>query len=247
MSTSAMRVPELDEEDFERFLVHDRFEIISILRRLQAKREQVTLNMDGQGFVLTVLLAVNPDYEEIVFDCGRDAESNRRIMQAERMTLVANIDGIKVQFSARGADPTVFEGRPALRMRLPDLVLRLQRRDFYRIPASLTCEATMECEGKVRVLELRVTDLSLGGLALVTDKTYVKFEPGQVLPNCRVNLGTLGRLDLDLEVKNVCDVRARNGMRQTRIGCGFPHLPRDMETLVSRYIGQKERERRMRT
>lgn len=247
MNTDALQGPEQVEEDFDRFLVHDRFEIISILRRLQASRQQVTLNIEGHGFVLTVLLAVNPDYEEIVFDCGRDPDSNRRIMQAERMTLVANIDGIKVQFSARGADPTVFEGRPALRMRLPDLVLRLQRRDFYRIPASLTCEVTVACEEKVRALELRVTDLSLGGLALVTDKAYVKFEQGQLLTNCRVNLGALGLLALDLEVKNVCDVRARNGMRQTRIGCGFSRLPRDMENLISRYIGQKERERRMRT
>ena len=247
MTTSTLRGPELAEEDFERFLVHDRFEIISILRRLEAKREQVTLSVDGETHALTVLLAVNPDYEEIVFDCGREAESNRRVMQAERVTLAANIDGIKVQFSSRGADPTVFEGHPALRMRLPDLVLRLQRRDYYRVPASLTCEAAVECEGKVRVLEMRVTDLSLGGVALITDKTYVKFAPGEILQNCRMGLGTLGVLAPDLEVKNVCEVRARNGARQVRIGCRFAGLERDMESMISRYIAQKERDRRLRT
>jgi c-di-GMP-binding flagellar brake protein YcgR len=244
MSTSSLRAPELIEEDFERFLVHDRFEILALLRRLQVKHEPVTMNIDGEACALTILLAVNPDFEEMVFDCGSDSNVNRRLMQADRVTLVANLDGIKVQFSARRPDATIFEGGPALRMRLPDLVLRLQRRDYYRIPASLACEVAIECEEKVRVLELRVADLSLGGVALVTDKTYAKFEIGQILENCRVSMGTLGVLSLDLEVKNLSDTKSRNGQRQLRIGCGFSNLSRQTEGMISRYIGQKERERR---
>jgi flagellar brake protein len=246
MIANSLRAPEVIESDFERFLVHDRFEILSILRRLQVKSEPVTLNLDDGDFVLTILLAVNPDFEEMVFDCGSDPDANRKLMQAERLTLVANIDGIKVQFSVRRPDTTIFEGRPALRMRLPEIMLRLQRRDFYRIPASLACEIALDCDGRVRVLELRVVDLSLGGVAMVTDKAYVDFAVGQVLENCRIGLGTLGTLALDLEVKNLSAGKTRNGLHQSRIGCEFANLERAAETLISRYIGQKERERRSR-
>jgi c-di-GMP-binding flagellar brake protein YcgR len=247
MIANSLRAPEVIESDFERFLVHDRFEILSILRRLQARNEPVTLNLDDGEFVLTILLAVNPDFEEMVFDCSSDPGANRKLMQAERLTLVANIGGIKVQFNVRRPDTTIFEGRPALRMRLPEIMLRLQRRDFYRIPASLACETALDSDDKVRVLELRVVDLSLGGIALVTDKTYVEFTVGQVLENCRISLGTLGTLALDLEVKNVSEAKNRNGLRQSRIGCEFANLQRVAETLISRYIGQKERERRSKT
>ena len=246
MTASTLRSPELIEEDFERFLVYDRFEILSILRRLQNKHEPVTMNLDSGDFVLTMVLAVNSDFEEMVFDCGSDADANRRLMRAERLTLVANLEGIKVQFSVRRPDTTIFEGRPALRMRLPNIVLRLQRRDFYRIPASLACEVALASGEKVRVLELRVADLSLGGVALVTDKTYVKFEIGQVLANCCMALGTQSTLSLDLLVKNLSEEYNRNGQRQLRIGCAFANLDRASETQVSRYIGQKERERRSR-
>ena len=247
MSASSIRAPESLEAGLDRFLVHDRFEILSILRRLQLKHEPVTLNIDGAGFTLTILLAVNPEFEELVFDCGNDPAANRGLMQAERITLVANIDGIKVQFSARSLDATIFEGRPALRMRLPDIVLRLQRRDFYRIPASLPCEIALDCAGKVHVFEMRVADLSLGGVALVTDKAFAKFEVGQLLQNCHIGLGSLGTLALDLEVKNMSESKTRTGLHQVRIGCEFSDLSRITETMVSRFIGQKEREQKSRS
>jgi len=239
--------PELLEQDFERFLVHDKLEIVSILRGLQAAREQVSMHWDGDGFALTLLLAVNPEFEEMVFDCTNDPEANRRLMKSERITLVSVTGGVKVQFTARHPDTTIFEGHPALRMRLPELLLRLQRREFFRVPASLSCQVAVESEGKVRVLELRVADMSLGGIALVTDKTCLELECGQVLENCHINLGALGALTVSLTVGNFSETTTRSGNRQQRIGCSFGKLPRNMETIVSRYIAQVERERRARS
>jgi len=245
VNAPSLRSPEPVDEDFERFLVHDRFEILSILRVLQSEIEPVTLNVDGEGFTLTVLLAINPEFEEVVFDCGSDPEGNRRILRAERVTMVANTGGIKVQFSAKGADATVFEGRPALRMRLPDILLRLQRRDYYRIPGSLACDVAVDFEGKVRVLALRVVDLSLGGIALLADGAPTAFEVGDILRNCSIALGKLGRLAFDLRIQNKCQARTRSDLRQLRIGCGFENLSQPMGMLLSRYIGQQERERRV--
>ena len=238
--------PELHEQDFERFLVHDKLEIISILRALQAERETVSMHWGSDRFALTMLMAVNPEFEEMVFDCTNDPGVNRRLTQCERITMVAVTGGVKIQFTARFPDATVFEGHPALRMRLPDLVLRLQRREYFRIPASIACQVAVEGEGRVRVLELRVADISLGGLALVADKNFLDLECGEVLPNCRISLGSLGTLAVSLAVGNISETRTRSGGRLQRIGCSFEQLPRNMETLVSRYIAQVERERRAR-
>lgn len=246
MTTSSLRSPEIIDEEFERFLVRDRFEILSILGRLQARHEPVTLNVDGEMFSLTILLAINPEFEEVVFDCGSDPRSNGRILRAERVAVVANMDGIKVQFSARGAEATLFEGRPAMRMRLPDIVLRLQRRDSYRIPDGLTCETTVEGGGKARVLALRVADVSLGGLALLADKNALSCEIGTVLRNCSMDLNKLGKLYFDLRVQNLSQARTRNDLRPLRIGCEFENLSPSMEALLSRHIAQRERERRAR-
>lgn len=247
MNARSIHQPEPLQQDFERYLVNDRLEIVSILRKLQSRREQISLNWELSGFALTMLLAVNPDFEEMVLDCGSDSAANHALLHAERITVVAMIDGIKVQFSGRHPDATVYEGYPALRMRLPDLVLRLQRRDYFRVPANLTSTIALENDGAVRVLEWRVADMSLGGVALLTDKTFVRIERGQILENCSISLGGLGALSLSLEVQNTAETIMRNGNRQMRLGCRFLQLQHGMEKLISNYIGQAERERRSRT
>jgi c-di-GMP-binding flagellar brake protein YcgR len=243
----SIRSPECVDAEVERFLLRDRLEIVSLLRRLQASREPVTLIPDGQEYVPSTLLAVNPDLDELVFDCVRDANANRRLVQAKEVTLVASLDGIKLQLSIHGPDATVFEGRPALRLRFPQEMLRLQRREYYRVPASLTCEMAVECGESVRVLEMRVADLSLGGAALVTANPLVQFRTGQLLRKCHIGLGDLGSLLLTLEVKSVCESATRNGGRHLRIGCEFEAMPGAQQAIVSRYIGQMERERRAKT
>ena len=242
-----LSAPEMMEQDLERFLVHDKLEIVSILRTLQAQREKVSLHWDGDGFALSIVLAVNPEYEEMVFDSNADVAANRRLMKSDRVTLVAVVDGVKIQFSARHPDPTIFEGHPALRMRLPEIVLRLQRREYFRIPTPLMCQFAFEEQGQARALELRVADVSLGGLALVADKTPLQIECGHLLEDCRIDLGGLGAVQARLVAVNISETRTRSGTVQQRIGCSFDKLPRGMEALISRYIAQVERDRRSRT
>ncbi len=243
MTPAVSNLPDIAEADFERYLVHDRLEIVSILRKLQTRNDQLAVSWSGTGFTLTVILATNPEFEELVFDCGRDPQANRAILAAGHVTFSATVDGVKVQFVAHHVDATVFEGHPALRIRLPELVLRVQRRESFRVPASLTCQLAIDARGAVRILEMRIADLSLGGLALVSDRNYVRLEGGQRLENCRIDLGSLGALAVTLEVRNLAEIAARNGLSRMRVGCQFANLSRSTETLISRYIAQKERER----
>ena len=243
MSISSLKLPEVFEQDYDRFLVHDRLEIVSILRKLQTRRDQVTLNWDPSGFALSMVLAINPEYEEMVLDCGSDPDANKALLKTDRITLVAMVEGVKVQCSGRHADATVFEGYPALRMRLPDLLLRLQRRDYFRVRSNLSSQIALENDGSVRVLEWRVADMSLGGVALVADKEIARLETGRVLENCRIALGPLGTLSLTLQVQNTSETIMRNGARQYRIGCQFVDLSSSIERLISNFINKAERER----
>ena len=241
----SLRAPEALGDELERFLVHERLEIVAVLRRLLAAREPLSVHWDGNDrFALTALLAVNPDFEELVLDCLGDARANRRLLESEALSVVAAMDGVKIQFSAPRAEATVFEGRPALRVRLPDFLLRLQRRETFRVRAPLACELALDVDGRLCVMELRVADLSLGGVALLSDRPYLNIEPGRVIDRCRIGLGEVGTLAARLEVRNVMESRGRSGLRQLRLGCRFVNLPGTMEALIARYIGQLERNRR---
>ena len=150
-------------------VIRDRLEIVATLRQLVRAGELLSAQWDETDTASTRntrLLAVNPDYEELVFDCFADEETNDRALAADQVNFHCHLDGIELHFYASHGEPAVHEGSAALRMRLPSQMLRLQRREYFRVPASQT-DVALQVEGKERVPGIRVADLSIGGLTLI--------------------------------------------------------------------------------
>jgi c-di-GMP-binding flagellar brake protein YcgR len=231
----------------ERFTLRSRPEIVAVLRSLAKQRSMVTVYFDqGREFILTTILAVNPDFHELVLDLGADIRANKRLLQATHLELVGYEGRIKVQFSANHAEATVHEGHSAFRMRIPGAVLRLQRRDFYRVqlPMGKPIKAYLQLfAGRPDQLhEARLVDISCGGLAMILTTVDFPIEIGQVYPACSINLPGAGTLSAPLEITYVSDVALNNGTRQRRAGCRFIELPGPMQSMIQRYINHVERE-----
>jgi len=223
-------------------VVRERLEVVSTLRQLARSGEAIYADLNGEArpALRTRLLAVNPDFEEMIFDCFDDASANRRAMQTEQVNFQCWVDGVELRFYAGKGEATVHSGHPALRLRLPARMLRLQRREYYRVPTALPCEVVLEAEGKVRVLEMRASDLSLGGLRLVTDQA-VGVEPGRVFDKCHLKMGDEGNLTASLEVRSVDAGETPKGGARLRLGCRFLSLTPALEHHLSRFIAKLER------
>lgn len=243
--------PVANNTDLDNCITHSRLEIVPILRDIADKHALLTIHFnEGSDFIVTSLLAVNPDYEEVVIDCGADKVANARLLAAPRLTAVTFLDHIKIQFATGGAQQTTFEGTPAFRVRLPDSLLRLQRRNYYRVKIPLArpviCRvANPALPGKL--LDLKVLDLSVGGLALLVNPAEYDREPGGRIEDCRINLPDHGHFHAELEVRNA-EVLAENAKhRLKRLGCQFVSLPGHVGGQIQRYILQLERSRRATT
>lgn len=241
MSSRTTAQPEPEDAANHEFQVVSRREIIAILREIIDRRLLVTLYFGpADGFIVTNLLHLNPDFEELVLDLAQDAAVNRVIEAAERLTFVTFVDQIKTQFSAQRAELTRFENQPALRTRLPQSVLRLQRRNFFRVTAPkaapLVCQVPMP-DGALA--EFMIDDLSVGGAAILAGPGFELFAAGTVFENCRIDLPEHGVILTTIELRN----QAPAGER-IRYGCRFLHLAGTVESLLQRYISQLERTRR---
>jgi flagellar brake protein len=212
----------------ETLTVQDRVEILSTLQRMAAGRDPVALHWNqGVSMALSTLLSINPDFEEMVFDCPADPDANRGLLQTEGIRIMGTLDGVRIELSARRAAPTVHDGRPALRMRLPESMVRIQRREHSRVRPPLTCEFAHDLRGRVRVYELRVVDLSVGGVGLSSEDNEIDVQVGDLLENCRINIEP--PLVVGLEVMNLAP---------ERIGCRFTKLGRSVELALARYIAK---------
>jgi c-di-GMP-binding flagellar brake protein YcgR len=243
--------PLLEASDYTQYLLHNRNEILYILRSLQGAADNITVHFnDGHDFLLSAVIAVDED--GITLDYGGNAELNRRALAAERHFCVANHEKIRIQFLLRSMREISFNGTPAFHAPLPDTVLRLQRREYFRLttpvahPIKCRIPVSHHIEHSRSAMDANVIDISGGGLAIMVPPAGATFSAGDTFANCRVELPDVGIVVATLEVRNVFEVTLRSGAQVTRAGCQFANLPGPMLTLVQRYIIKAERERKAR-
>jgi c-di-GMP-binding flagellar brake protein YcgR len=122
-----------------------------------------------------------------VLDAASDETVNRRVEAAEQLICVTQLDKIKIQFAARGIQRIPRRPR-RLPGAVPEVLLRLQRREYFRLtapsPHSLTCLIPMTIGGEKRrsLVEASVLDISGGGLAITVPPEGMVVEPDMELP-----------------------------------------------------------------
>ncbi len=245
---------EIEQADnFSEYLLHSKAEIVAVLRSLIQRRALVSAYLDqGQEFLLTSLLEVDTDNGELLLDWGRDEALNRQALQASQLVLSATLDKVKVQFTLHQLAETHSDGRPAFRAALPDKVLRLQRREYFRLSTPIAkpvkfVTTIKRMDGSELIAEASLLDISGGGVGLMATPSLAALLPsGMALSDCKMTLPDEGLLVANLCIRNKFDVTTRGGARYVRVGCEFLALPGARMSMVQRYITRVERERKAR-
>jgi len=232
--------------DDGRYLVHSRVEIAFILRAIMKSGALVTAYFGrGKDFVVTALLNVDVERGQVLLDSGSNAQLNERLLRGQQLTLISSQDGVKVQFDIQRVEATSFEGRLAFQIPFPDSLLKLQRREYYRLPAPLVhplkCQIPL-ADGETA--DTTVGDISLGGVSLMGEHPRLQLESGQLYESCRIVLPEVGTVTANLAVRNSFPVTLRNGAVTRRTGCAFVELSPNQEAMIQRYIIRLERDRR---
>jgi c-di-GMP-binding flagellar brake protein YcgR len=237
-------------DDKSRFAVHSRLEIVATLRALVAQRAFVTLHARGEeDFIVTAVLAVNPEYDEVVLDYGVDHAVTERLLRAPGLEIVTQVDHIRVELAVDQAEAVMFEGALAFRIPLPSTMIRLQRREYYRIHIPLSrpvrCVVTPDPARPDATLALRIADLSCGGAGFADVPVALAPAVGHLFPDCRIVLPDIGTVTTDLRTVHVREESA-HGKTTLRFGAQFLGLNDGERTLIQRYIHRIEREQRAR-
>ena len=242
------RALDLDNGDLEHCLVNSRLEIASILGRLHKHAVMLTAYIGASAdadFILTSLLSVDAESGEVITEFGADAGANRRALSTSGVTFVATQDGIRIQFSAEALRKTRYQGRDAFIMRLPPSLLRLQRREFFRVATlnpPLQCVIPAQAELGIAPLSVDILDISCGGVKLGFPGQAGELETGVLLAACSLLLPEAVRVLANLHVRNLHRSGAKGGA-QTWIGCEFADMAERERAPIQRYINLAERNR----
>jgi c-di-GMP-binding flagellar brake protein YcgR len=234
-------------DQYSEYLLHSPREILAVLRQVVAQGDLVTIYFNsGKDFLLTTLLAVTD--RELLLDRGSSAEMNRRALEAGKIFCITRHDKVKLQFILAGVRETRHEDRSVFVAALPETLLRLQRREYFRlhtpIARPLICRVpVVMTDGSVEIYPHNVIDISIGGLSLQVGD--VPFVADQEWHDCTIDLPQIGIINATLKILNFYESTSR-GHTSTRVGCQFVDMPATSQNLIQRYIVRTERERKAR-
>lgn len=243
----------LQADKHSRYLLRGKTDIVYNLRSLVQKRAMISAFIDASAdSFLTAILDVNPDNDTLILDAASGDVINNRVDGADQLICVTQLDKIKIQFAAARPVRINHEGHTAFRVALPEVLLRLQRREYYRLiasnPHSLSCLIPISSGGEKRMVSMEATvlDISSGGLAILLPPNEPTLEPETILTDCRLMLPETGPIVTSLRVRNIFRITNRDGSTMLRAGCEFTDLPASMASTIQRYILKAERERNAR-
>ena len=252
MSSSALQ-PDLSHLERDNALapytVHSRTEIIFLLRAIQDRKLLVNLELHGsRHIVVTSVIAVNKANNTVILDVARGDALNNELLSGKGAEFVTNLDGVSISFTTGPVSLCDFEKLPALRIALPKSLVRLQRREDFRVQLPIArpvkCIVPSNSPDDPEPIHTHIADISCGGIAIVDPSGRISKEAGTILDRCRLLLPDMDVVVTSLEIRNSAQIRLQNGSFQTRIGCKFVELPKDQAAMLQRFVMNIERARR---
>jgi c-di-GMP-binding flagellar brake protein YcgR len=227
----------------ERYLVRKGVDMQALLRALAVRRNKAVLFFgDTDNRLDSEFLGVNPHFEELLFSPGDDPETFERLLTAGSFGVETSLDSVRILFIASHAEVTQFKDQKALRARIPDVLARMQRREAVRVATPKDkpsfCSVRVSTD-PVHELRLRVEDISIGGLGLISAASQAAISPGKTYHDCSLELPGIGLLHCTLNIVYVNEAPA--GSAEQRLGCHFVDLPGLSREQVRSYVARLER------
>lgn len=239
------QIAQLSEAEIEeRFHITGERPVAFMLAGFAREGEQFSVHFGGEQFITTLLVAM-PEKGQLIIDCSGSQDSNRRFLASRRNVFIGRPGGIHVQFETGPATEMLYGGAQAFSVALPKYLVRLQRRESFRIetPRAKPLQFFGRLPGG-ELLNLPAHDISVAGIGLSAAMVPVGAAVGQVLENCRFSLPEEKHdLFFSATICHLSELQGRAGISQWRIGLQFNKLPVTEENRIQRYIARVEHER----
>jgi c-di-GMP-binding flagellar brake protein YcgR len=236
-------------DDLGPYQVYSRREIIALLRNVGESNQLVRMIInDGTEAVVTSVLEVDEANGLVIVDVAPSPLQNQRILQSDNISFETMLEHIRILFFATRIESCSYEGLPAFQFTIPASMVRLQRREFYRVLTPVTnpvrCTITIphEVEEASTTIVVALQNVSGGGIAILDEKKLLDPTIGRIYKDCRLDLPGGSLVVTTLQIRNSQEITLPNGKAIRRLGCLFVDMPKSMMGAVQRYITKLERE-----
>ena len=246
-SAAAVDTPLDNEIDYHQYSIASRLEISQILRAIMRHAGLITASIGGEDFFLTSIVRVDDEAGYLMLECERRGKHVEEVLSKQHLLCSTSLDKIKIQFVCEGFELAVCDGRDAYKTPLPQELLRLQRREYFRMPTPVAhpvkCTISLPRDDSHATIELSLIDISCGGIAVLTPQELFTPELGASY-DCVLHLPGTAALRTRVQARNAYMMKLANGKITQRSGFAFVNLRESMLSTIQRYIMSLERQRK---
>lgn len=231
--------------DWHEFAVTSRREIQALLRNICTQKSRILIQAGGRP--VTSVTALSCDGSTLILDRPLTREQNDSIMKAGVVTFDTSLDNIRIVFDSSRMREVDHQGEPAFAVEVPERMIRLQRREFYRVatpviyPVLVSIPVPKVTDGEPIAFSL--ADISCGGICLLDNQLALGANVGRVYTRCRIELPDVGVVTTGLQVRNTATTTLLNNRTNSRLGCQFVDMSGAHLSMVQRYVTRRECDR----
>jgi c-di-GMP-binding flagellar brake protein YcgR len=219
-------------------VIDTRLGIVKLLQAIvAAKRPALAASRITRERATVRLLEIDARHGRIVFVPLSASAMHTWLNTSREVVFRSDHDGVPIEFTCPGPARPAAGDSDAYSVGFPPYVIRLQRRNAYRLPAPpIACTLRNE-SGHGPDLEPTVLDVSAGGVDLAMPLTGPRLSRDGTY-GCTIVLPGHGTFTVRLKVVSIftaADAR--------RYGCQFVDVPAASELLLQRYILEEQRTR----
>ena len=222
-------------------------EILACLQRLIDTRALINIGSPDGRFLTTMLWWADPAAQDIGFSVDERQSGLQDIVRAGETVAVTHLENEKLQFTLSRLRLKREPQGLALQCQLPDLIIRFQRRRYFRVRVPGFDAPTLRFRmpgNPDHVIVGRMVDISVGGCAVVVPLDTPALEPGTTLPSCRVDLDAEQRFVAGFEIRRSLPCQTREGkVVGTLLGCRWIRLDAAAERTLQVYTNRRQKHR----
>lgn len=235
----------LQSGNWHKFSITSRREIQALLRNICEQKTLILILVGGRP--VTWITAVSCDGVTLILDRAPSSEQNLNILNAGAVSFETSLDNIRIVFDSSQIREIDSQGVVEFAIDLPDRILRLQRREFYRVATPviypvLVCIPILKgADGGS--ITFTLADISCGGICLWDHQLALGTCVGRVYAQCRIDLPDIGVVTTGLQVRTSTTTILLNDRTSSRVGCQFVGMSSGHLSMVQRYVSKRECER----
>lgn len=232
--------------DFE---VKSARQIIAFLSAMRDKKQLLEVSLHGTSITsVSPIIEIYEDEGALLIDKPNDVALTENSLINSSITLEGFLDHIKISFTAEFHEIREMNGREVIALVIPKSIMRLQRREFYRVPTPILtpvlCKIPATSWDGPALIELPLRNISFGGVLVFDEQMQISALQGTIYKGCVISISNTESFTADLEVRNSYPTVTQGGHMGTKIGLQFIKMDGKAETVLQKYINRLELEQR---